>query len=214
MNDGGGASWIRVESHVAGRIAGEAVMKSKKTGRCGVCSGLALLMIGATAAAWASTHLKVDVVPLFKSTDCTAGVRQPELRYFGTHASARAWLRQQLGHPVRAVVLPQGLHLIGLSGGVHPTTGYGIQVADDAVMVGDGLLLLPTRWVVPGQPDDLLALPTATCLLLGVPAGATQHIRVLDQHGRVRLQVTAAPPVTKAEPTRAGPGGGATTLAR
>lgn len=154
-------------------------------------AGVALLVMAGSASlpARSASHLKVALVPVFKSSDCTAGADAPALRYFHQRERAREWLSAQLGSPIRRVVLPRGMAFIGLSSGTHGTTGYGMRVGDDAIRTAEGLLLLQSRWVRPGPDAPVLKMQTATCLLLGVPNGGYSAIRVLDQQGRTRLHI-------------------------
>lgn len=151
------------------------------------------LLVVLALACWFSVaqprpYLKVAVTSIFKSSGCTAGSAEPELRYFHASEQARHWLGSQLGTSVRRVALPSNMLYIGLSGGTHNTTGYGILVSDGAIRTADGRLLLQTRWVRPDNEDDVLALQMETCLLLGVPTGNYSAISVLDQRGHTRLK--------------------------
>lgn len=155
-----------------------------------IAGALAVWAFGSwPVSAHAAPYLEVALVPIFKASNCIAGSDTAELRYFRKRERARHWLSAQLGSSVHRLVLPKGMAFIGLTSGIHATTGYGLSVSDEAILNDEGVLLLKTRWVSPAKGEDVLLLQTATCLLLGVPDGHYRAIRVLDQQGYTRLQI-------------------------
>ncbi|UCD27336.1 MAG: protease complex subunit PrcB family protein [Planctomycetota bacterium] len=73
--------------------------------------------------------------------------------------------------------------------GQKPTGGYLLDLAKRSADVKSATAILPLVWFKPPPGAILPQVITSPCILLSLPKGDYSRIQVMDQTGRIRLQV-------------------------
>jgi hypothetical protein len=76
-----------------------------------------------------------------------------------------------------------------VSMGQRPTSGYTLDLTSSKLKVSGPTAVLNISWVEPPQDAMLLQVITHPCMLLAMPKGSYDRIHLLDQEGRLRLQL-------------------------
>ncbi len=129
---------------------------------------------------------------LLSSVHCAATSSQASLTVITTDQQldrVLAGIARSSGHGVddqfRSAFARDLIVLVSM--GRKRTGGYSLGLADKALLQ-DGWAVLPVTWNIPAQGMMLTQALTSPCLLMAIPRQHYKGIRVLDQHGRVRLQ--------------------------
>lgn len=80
----------------------------------------------------------------------------------------------------------EGVLLIAM--GQRPTGGYRLALGSEPVEIKADTLKVPVTWTEPTPGYAQIQVITNPCLLLKLPAVSFERIRVVDQHGQVRIE--------------------------
>lgn len=72
--------------------------------------------------------------------------------------------------------------------GQQSTGGYSLAMIGDKARLQEGWLELPVHWREPGPGMIVTQALTSPCLFVALPRLQYEGIRVVDQHGKVRVQ--------------------------
>ncbi|HDP88491.1 MAG TPA: protease complex subunit PrcB family protein [Thioalkalivibrio sp.] len=159
----------------------------------------ALLGLGSLFIVTGCTNMpSTDITVLHRATHCASTEAQPSATWVGdgdtltaTHARLTG---QQLGArpPLPAVDFEQAGVLL-LEMGQRPTGGYAVALAEPVIAVDDGIATVTVNWQEPAPGAIATQALTSPCLLLEIPRGDYTSIRVVDQDGRLRLEIPVTP---------------------
>lgn len=112
--------------------------------------------------------------------DSAAGLRAVYDRIHAQDAPRADRLPPPVAFPRRAV--------LWLEMGRQPSAGYGLTVRPHGMEIAGATLTLHVNWLEPLPGRVYAQVITRPCLLLSVPGGDYQRVRVRDQHGALRME--------------------------
>ena len=141
----------------------------------------------------ASVPTSVSIETVFASERCNVG-KEERAAWLRDEAEFRAlWARVtrwRLDPPPVPVIDWLDEIAVLVSMGTHPTSGYTLDLAGDTADIVDGTLVLPVFWVEPDPGSPRLQVITSPCLLLKMKRLSVTKLKIVDQNGRVRTEIS------------------------
>ena len=81
----------------------------------------------------------------------------------------------------------EGLLIVAM--GQKPTGGYGLELNRESAVIFDDTAVLRISWIDPPKDAILPQIITSPCLAISLSKGPYSKIHLLDQDGRLRLQL-------------------------
>ncbi|WP_162932316.1 protease complex subunit PrcB family protein [Solimonas sp. K1W22B-7] len=154
--------------------------------------GILLLSLGLSACAgnWLSRESAVEISEVARSYQCNSGSPETRISLMADGATVAAW-QQQRGVDFGEARLPQGPFAL-VEMGERNSGGYGLAISRLAGRRGDSLILRGT-FVAPALGDITTEAITSPCVLISLPRDKYGSVEIIDQDGRLRGRVAAAP---------------------
>jgi hypothetical protein len=80
--------------------------------------------------------------------------------------------------------------VIQINMGLKRTGGYSLALTEDGTILEDNWANIGLRWNIPPKGAMLTQVLTSPCLLVAIPKQEYAGIRVVDQTGKIRLQMS------------------------
>lgn len=136
--------------------------------------------------------ITVEAQVLYRGIYCGGDASQPTVDWItdpqGLNQFSERLAAQEIQHPdLSQVNFPQeGVLLIAM--GQRPSGGYRLALGPEPVEIEADTLRVPITWTDPTPGYAQIQVITNPCLLIQLPAVSFQRIRVVDQHGQVRIE--------------------------
>lgn len=155
-----------------------------------------LVFLSACAGAGSSTMNQNPVVTtLVSNANCGSMEKEaslsiiPSMDALATQAALLGSLERSSHGENMDAVFEKDL-VLQINMGMKPTGGYRLGLTNNGRVDEDSWLVLSIVWGVPAKGTMLTQVITSPCLLLATPRQAYKGIRVLDQTGKTRLQLS------------------------
>ena len=154
--------------------------------------GILLLSLGLSACVggWMKRESSVEVSEVARSYQCNSEGQETRISLLPDAAAVAGW-QQQRGVDLGGERLPQGRFAL-VEMGERNSGGYGVAISRLAGRRGNTLILRGT-FVAPGPNDMSTQAITSPCVLVSLPREGYETIEIVDQDGRLRGRVAAAP---------------------
>lgn len=163
---------------------------------------LLLLMLYANLAACSnqqtggvvSTNNPITAEVIYQSHQCSQS--QPRALWIKSqqqlqqiHAKLRrSYFGGQSAQPPAVDFSGYGVLLLAM--GQKNTGGYGLKIADESVSLVNGLLEVRVRWLEPKRGMMVTQALTSPCLLAKISQGDFSRIKISDQTGKTRFEIS------------------------
>lgn len=154
--------------------------------------GILLLSLGLSACAGGllQRESSAEVSEVARSSQCNSQGPETRISLLRDAAAVTAW-QEQRGVNFNGARLPQGPFAL-VEMGERNSGGYGLAISRLAGRRSGDLILRGT-FVAPGAGDMSTQAITSPCVLVSLPREGYDTVEIVDQDGRLRGSVAAAP---------------------
>lgn len=129
---------------------------------------------------------------LYRDSQCGGNIAKPAAVWINDQQALTRFAEAHFlnpSKPLPTVNFPnEGVLFIAM--GQRPTAGYGLGFSGNSTRIDGNTLEVTVFWQEPPPGYRLAQVVTSPCLMLKLPAGNFQRIRVLDQNGKVRAEAS------------------------
>ena len=155
----------------------------------------AAMLIGAAACTHTPPTQPLDV--LHGTAQCDPAVEAATVQWINdpkTLQSAYQRINQhRVGAPETPTVDFENSGIVLIEMGQQTTGGYGLDLLKPDMAIDGAVATIDVNWQTPAPGTIVTQALTSPCLMLVVPRGEYRTLRIVDQDGLTRFEITVAP---------------------